>query len=72
MRGPLSSAEITKPCGAFHSHGGTPNSWMVFGREDPNLKKTKMDDLWNPPIALNPWFEACLGPQSYKQTAVIV
>jgi hypothetical protein len=27
--------------GGFHSHGGTPNSWMVFLIENP----IKMDDL---------------------------
>ena len=27
--------------GGFHSHGGTPNSWMVFLIEHP----IKMDDL---------------------------
>ena len=31
----------------FHSHGGTPNSRMVCGRENPNLK---WNDLGGTPI----------------------
>ena len=33
------------PYGGFHGHGGTPNSWMVFVRENP----TKLDDDWGYP-----------------------
>ena len=29
--------------GDFHSHGGTPNSWVVFVREKTHLE---MDDDW--------------------------
>ena len=37
----------------FHSHGGTPNSWMVYVMENP----TQMDDDWGYPYFRKPPYE---------------
>ena len=34
-----SSVSYIFPYGGFHSHGGTQARWLVFVRENPNLKR---------------------------------
>ena len=34
----IQSKQVQRLVEGFHSHGGTPNSWLVYFMENPNLK----------------------------------
>ena len=44
--------------GGFHSHGGTPNFWMVFVREIPI---EQLDDDWGYPYFWKPPYWVIYG-----------